>query len=211
MSVQKPKLNEVVRSLRHKRGWTLQQLSDRSGLPISTLSKVEKDQLTLSYDKLMDLADGFEIEVSELFSHSGSEGAPALSTGRRSITMPGEGRAFESENYVDHYLCGDLRTKEMTPAISRIKAHSIDEFGPLYRHRGEEFIYVLSGTIEVHTEFYEPFVLPQGASVYLDSTMGHGYISVGPEDAWVLAVVCKTASGRIGTWKEHIYSEEEAL
>ncbi|WP_457090479.1 helix-turn-helix domain-containing protein [Microvirga sp. P5_D2] len=195
MSEQRPKLNEILRSLRRQRGWTLQQVSERSGLPVSTLSKVENDQLTLSYDKLMTLADGLEVDVAELFSQPAREAAPFAPTGRRSLTMPGEGRAFESDNYVDHYLCADLRSKLMTPAISRIKARSIEEFGPLVRHQSEEFVYVVSGTVEVHSEFYEPFLMPQGASVYLDSTMGHAYISVGDEDAWVLVVVCNTHPG----------------
>nr|WP_279306556.1 XRE family transcriptional regulator [Microvirga solisilvae] len=187
-----------MRSLRRQRGWTLQQVSERCGLPVSTLSKVENDQLTLSYDKLMTLADGLEVDVAELFSQPARDSAQLTAgrpTGRRSLTMPGEGRAFESDNYVDHYLCADLRSKLMTPAISRIKARSIEEFGPLVRHQSEEFVYVISGTVEVHTEFYEPFVMPEGASVYLDSTMGHAYVSVGDEDAWVLVVVCNTHPG----------------
>jgi transcriptional regulator with XRE-family HTH domain len=195
VSEQKPKLSEILRSLRRQRGWTLQQVSERSGLPVSTLSKVENDQLTLSYDKLMTLADGLDVDVAELFSQPARDSAPAMPTGRRSLTMPGEGRAFESDNYVDHYLCADLRSKLMTPAMSRIKARSIEEFGPLVRHQSEEFVYVISGTVEVHTEFYEPFLMPQGASAYLDSTMGHAYISVGDEDAWVLVVVCNTHPG----------------
>ncbi len=199
MSEQKPKLSEILRSLRRQRGWTLQQVSERSGLPVSTLSKVENDQLTLSYDKLMTLADGFDVDVAELFSNPARDAAtPAptgQATGRRSLTMPGEGRAFESDNYIDHYLCADLRSKLMTPAISRIKARSIEEFGPLVRHQSEEFVYVISGTVEVHTEFYEPLLMPQGASLYLDSTMGHAYVSVGDEDAWVLVVVCNTHPG----------------
>lgn len=195
MSEQKPKLSEILRSLRQQRGWTLQQVSERSGVPVSTLSKVENDQLTLSYDKLMTLADGLDVDVAELFSQPARDAAPPMPTGRRSLTMPGEGRAFESDNYIDHYLCADLRSKLMTPALSRIKARSIEEFGPLVRHQSEEFVYVISGTVEVHTEFYEPFLMPEGASVYLDSTMGHAYVSVGDEDAWVLVVVCNTHPG----------------
>jgi transcriptional regulator with XRE-family HTH domain len=177
-----------VRGLRRQRGWTLQQVSERTGLPISTLSKVENDQLTLSYDKLMDLAEGFEIDVAELFGSSGQRSS--VLTGRRSVTMPGEGRPFETQNYIDHYLCSDLRSKRMNPAISRIRSRSLEEFGPLVRHESEEFLHVLSGTIAVHTEFYEPLILPQGASLYIDSSMGHAYLSVGDVDAWVLVVVC---------------------
>jgi len=42
---------------------------------------------------------------------------------------------------------------------------------PLSQHRGEEFVYVLSGAIEVHTEHYAPFRLEQGESAYFDSSM----------------------------------------
>ena len=69
MSERKPKLSEILRSLRRQRGWSC-TVSERSGLPVSTLSKVENDQLTLSYDKLMTLADGLEVDVAELFSQA---------------------------------------------------------------------------------------------------------------------------------------------
>ena len=44
-------------------------------------------------------------------------------------------------------------------------------------HTGEEFVYVLEGEIEVHTELYAPFILRAGESVYLGSSMGHAYLA----------------------------------
>ena len=76
----------------------------------------------------------------------------------------------------------------MVPILVRVKARSIEEFGDLLRHSGEEFIYVLEGTIEVHTAVYEPVVLKAGESIYLDSSMGHAYISVGEGQAKILGV-----------------------
>jgi quercetin dioxygenase-like cupin family protein len=74
------------------------------------------------------------------------------------------------------------------PIIARIRAHDIVEFGELVRHKGEEFIYVLEGTIEVHLQFYTPVTLTTGQGVYLDSAMGHAYTAKGCESALVLAV-----------------------
>ncbi|WP_397586105.1 helix-turn-helix domain-containing protein, partial [Sphingorhabdus sp.] len=37
----------VLRSLRAERGWTLAELSSRTGLPVSTLSKVENNKMAL--------------------------------------------------------------------------------------------------------------------------------------------------------------------
>jgi mannose-6-phosphate isomerase-like protein (cupin superfamily) len=70
----------------------------------------------------------------------------------------------------------------------RIRAHDIVEFGEKMRHRGEEFIFVLEGTIEVHMQFYTSVTLRAGQGIYLDSTMGHAYTAKDCESALVLAV-----------------------
>jgi quercetin dioxygenase-like cupin family protein len=77
----------------------------------------------------------------------------------------------------------------MIPILTRIRAHSANEFGELVRHKGEEFIYVLEGRIEVHSEFYDPVTLEEGQAIYLDSSMGHAYVvASGGDEALVLGV-----------------------
>ena len=63
----------------------------------------------------------------------------------------------------------------MIPVYTHIRAKSVAEFGELVRHSGEEFIYVLDGAVEVHTEFYDPLVLHAGESIYIDSNMRRRY------------------------------------
>ena len=67
MSVQ-PTLGRILKDLRSHRGWTLKEMSARSGIPVSTLSKVEHDRLTLTYDKLLQLSQKLNIRISELFA-----------------------------------------------------------------------------------------------------------------------------------------------
>jgi quercetin dioxygenase-like cupin family protein len=76
----------------------------------------------------------------------------------------------------------------MVPMITRIRAHDIKEFGELIRHQGEEFIFVLEGTIEVHLQFYTPVTLSVGQGIYLDSSMGHAYTAKDCESALVMGV-----------------------
>lgn len=76
----------------------------------------------------------------------------------------------------------------MVPLTARIKAHDIVEFGKPSAHQGEEFIYVLEGTIEVHSQFYAPVTVGAGRGIYLDSTMEHAYTAKDCETALVLAV-----------------------
>ncbi|MXY64888.1 MAG: cupin domain-containing protein, partial [Gammaproteobacteria bacterium] len=55
-------------------------------------------------------------------------------------------------------------------------------------HGGEEFLYVLQGSILFSMNPYSPTVLEQGDSVHFDSLMLHGFVAVGDEDAWLLSV-----------------------
>lgn len=187
-----PTLGAVMRDIRSRKGWTLKEMSAQSGIPVSTLSKVEHDRLTLSYDKLQQLSQRLNIRMSDLFAEEQGRAAPRV-TGRRSIGTLDKAVRVTTDNYDYHYLCTDLRQKRMIPIITRIRAHSASEFGDLVRHHGEEFIYVIKGSVEIHTEFYDPVALSEGESIYLDSTMGHAYVvAEGCDEALVLGV-CSSA------------------
>jgi transcriptional regulator with XRE-family HTH domain len=183
-----PTLGTVMRSIRVRNGWTLKEMSAKSGIPISTLSKVEHDRLTLSYDKLQQLSRRLDIRMSDLFAEDDQDQTLQI-TARRSIGTMDKAVRVNTDNYDYYYLCTDLRRKRMIPIITRIRAHSASEFGELVRHQGEELIYVLEGRVEVHTEFYDPVTLEVGESIYIDSSMGHAYVvAEGCEEALVLGV-----------------------
>ena len=187
-----PTLGTVIKSIRARNGWTLKEMSAKSGIPVSTLSKVEHDRLTLSYDKLQQLSQRLKIRMSDLFAEDETGGAPRI-TGRRSIGTIDQAVRVTTDNYDYHYLCTDLRQKRMIPILTRVRAHSASEFGDLVRHKGEEFIYVVEGEVEIHTEFYDPVALKTGESIYLDSSMGHAYVvAEGCEEALILGV-CSSA------------------
>ena len=187
-----PTLGTVMKSIRSRNGWTLKEMSAKSGIPVSTLSKVEHDRLTLSYDKLQQLSQRLNIRMSDLFAEDDEDQTPRV-TGRRSIGTVDQAVRVTTDNYDYHYLCTDLRQKRMIPIITRIRAHSAREFGDLVRHQGEEFIFVLEGEVEIHTEFYDPVALKTGQGIYLDSSMGHAYVvAEGYEEALVLGV-CSSA------------------
>ena len=76
----------------------------------------------------------------------------------------------------------------MLPYVTRITARDISDFADWIRHRGEEFMYVISGELELHTEHYRPLTMAAGDSIYYDSAMGHCCVSTSKEDAVVLWV-----------------------
>jgi transcriptional regulator with XRE-family HTH domain len=177
-----------IRRLRQERGWKLAELSARSGIAISTLSKVETGALSLAYDRLLKVANAFDLGLSEFLAPPQSEDkAPAL-TGRISFARTGGGAKVTTPGYNYHYLCENLRLKSMVPILSECTARTLDDFGPLLRHDGEEFTFVVKGRVQFLSEFYGPEILDEGEGVYIDSRMGHAYLNAGPGPCWILSV-----------------------
>ena len=188
----KPTLGRLLRGLRTRNNWTLKEMSERTGIPLSTLAKVEHDRLTLTYDKLQQVSQRLKIRMSELFAEP-EHGAETAVMARRSIGGMDTAIRVNTKNYDYYYLCPELRRKRMIPVVTKIRAKSVGEFGDLVHHSGEEFIYVLEGSVEVHTEFYDPVVIHAGESIYLDSKMGHAYVAAeGCDEAAVLGI-CSSA------------------
>jgi transcriptional regulator with XRE-family HTH domain len=183
-------LGSLIAALRRQKKWTLRQMSEKVGVPLSTLAKVEQDKLSLTYDKLQQFTSRLGLTMTEFLAQADppATDAPQVVTARRSLTRDGNSIQVSTPNYDYEYLCADLREKRMVPILTRIRAHDIAEFGEPVRHQGEEFVFVLEGTIEVHSQFYTPVVLRAGQGVYLDSTMGHAYVAKDCESALVLGV-----------------------
>ncbi|MBS0366046.1 MAG: helix-turn-helix transcriptional regulator [Proteobacteria bacterium] len=185
-----PNLGAALRRLRFQRRLSIAEVSQATGIAKSTLSRVENDQLSLTYSKLLQLCRGLDIDIAELFSGpQAAAAAPPLA--RRTFTLPGAGRPVDVGRQAYAYLCTELAGKKMTPMTGIITSRSLAESNGLLSHEGEEFTYVLEGRLELHTEFYSPLVLEAGGSVYFDSTMGHAYVSVGSVPLKILCV-CST-------------------
>jgi mannose-6-phosphate isomerase-like protein (cupin superfamily) len=107
---------------------------------------------------------------------------------RHGFTRKGEGKIHETENYIYETLCNGIVNKKMIPIVTRIKSHSLEQFGEIMRHSGEEFFLVLEGTVELFTEHYASVKLAQGDCAYFDSSMGHACISADEKDAVILWV-----------------------
>ena len=188
----RPTLGSLLRGLRLRNHWTLKEMSERTGIPLSTLAKVEHDRLTLTYDKLLQLSQRLNLRMSDLFSEADST-PDAPITARRSIGRLSDAIRVNTPNYDYFYMCPELRRKRMVPTVTRIRARSVEEFGELVHHPGEEYIYVLQGPVEIHTEFYEPILLQTGESIYIDSTMGHAYVAPKGNDEALVLGVCSSA------------------
>ncbi|MEH6470012.1 MAG: XRE family transcriptional regulator [Halopseudomonas sp.] len=177
-------LGKRVREIRLSHNLTLEEASQRTGLARSTLSKIENEQLSPTFQAVQKLASGLNIDIPQLFANS----KESRSSGRRDITRAGQGRTHPTPTYEHEMLASQLTNKRMLPYKSTVRSRSFDDYPNWVRHDGEEFLLVLSGKVRFYSEFYEPTDLEAGDSSYYDSSMGHALISISEEDAEVLWV-----------------------
>ncbi len=178
------KLGEKVREIRLRHQWTLDEVGRRTGLAKSTLSKIENEQVSPSFDVVQKLAAGLDIDVPQLFVSSTTEPV----SGRRAVTLASQGKPHPTRTYDHELLATELSQKKMIPFKSIVHARRFEDFDDWVRHSGEEFLLVLSGAITFYSEFYEPVELQQGDSIYYDAAMGHVCVSHSEQDAQILWV-----------------------
>jgi transcriptional regulator with XRE-family HTH domain len=174
----------MVREARKEKGLTLEDAAREAGIGRSTLSKIENNQTRPSFDIIRRLMQTLELETPQLFVQS----AKSDISGRRDYTRSGAGEIKTTATYTHELLCNELTSKSMVPYISTVTAREVAEYADWVRHKGEEFMFVLSGEVTLYTEHYRPLAMKPGDSVYYDSGMGHGLVSTSTEDARVLWV-----------------------
>ncbi|AQM21399.1 XRE family transcriptional regulator [Vibrio anguillarum] len=181
------KLGQRIKEIRSKLGITLEEASQRTGLARSTLSKIENEQISPTYQAMQKLAHGLQIDMPQLFEPP----KKIVATGRRDISRIGQGKPHPTPTYEHELLATQLSNKKMMPFKSRVRARAFEEYSDWVRHDGEEFLLILTGEVLFYSEFYEPVRLAEGDSVYYDANMGHMLVSVSEEDALILWVTAK--------------------
>jgi transcriptional regulator with XRE-family HTH domain len=179
------KIGGRIRAIRTERGLTLDELHRRSRVSKSSLSKIENDRASPTFEILERIAAGLDVKLVSIFTE------PAGHIGRLTLTEAGKGRRNQDANYVHEFLCTRLKDRRMVPFVTTVKARSAHQFEKPASHKGEEFLYVLSGEIVFVSDSYDELHLRTGDSLYFDSRLGHLCYSVGNHDATLLWVWCE--------------------
>lgn len=170
------RLGSAMREARHETGLTLSDIAERSGVPVATISRIERGKSGGSFDKITRIASALGRSFDEITQPKTSQPVPSPITGRHAVTRSGEGTFFFNVRYQYEVHAGKLRKKAMIPLDMLIESRDPPQNSEDWtKHEGEEFIMVLEGRVTVFTELYEPVTLEAGDSIYIDSTMQHAF------------------------------------
>lgn len=175
-------VGERLRALRLERGWSLAELAAASGVPLSTISKVENGHLNPSLVHAINLASALEANLGFLVERDGR--APARfsvvrNRQRARLDLPGMALALQD-------LHGDFAPGVLEARLGILApgAQSGDE--PM-THPGEEICHVLEGAIGYGIDG-ERFDLGPGDTIHFRSTVPHRWANTAADTTRVLWV-----------------------
>jgi transcriptional regulator with XRE-family HTH domain len=176
----------AIRKLRLARGMTLADLSEQTGIPLSTLSRVELGQNALKMDKLVRLCRALDVDVGGLMTREAE--SVTSSVGRRSVARAGEGRPVQVGPHAGRLTADDLTDRRLSPLVLDVVVTTLETHGPMLALPGEVYLTVLAGAVALHSPFYTPLDLAAGDAIYFDGRAGWALLARGRKSAQVLIV-----------------------
>jgi len=174
-------IGSKVKELRTNAKLTLRELSDKTGLSTGFLSQLERGLTSIATDSLASVAKALNVDTSYFFIRT---------TNRNSVVI----RSYEKEilkidnaKYINFLFSANPYGKQMMPRI--IDILPFDNTEPLnqYQHEGEEFIYVLEGTLTLFVSG-QSYELYPGDGAHYDSKIVHNYTNYTNKIVKIIAV-----------------------
>ena len=175
-------LSQRIRMLRIQRGYTLEQVSEMTGLTRGVLSKVENFRVTPSLATLSKISQSFGVSMSELFE--GLDEKPDMVVVRKDERIVVE-RDRPDSNIVYHALAHSRPNKIMEPFLLEVPPGEARR--QKLAHEGEEFLMVLQGTVD-YEYGDQRFRLEEGDCLYEDGTTEHTLNNPNDDTALVLCI-----------------------
>ena len=166
-------LGSQIRTLRNKREMTLQDLANLTGLSKPNLSQIENNLVTPPIATLLKISSALGVVIGYFFQETGHESSIVVvrKEDRYGIAR---GPHISHLGYQYEPLAYPKVNKSMEPFIVQTEERRADEI-TFNNHRGEEFLYVLKGTLEFRCGD-QVVELHEGDSIYFDSVLLTGYL-----------------------------------
>ena len=167
-------IGKKLKELRLQNDLTLVDLASRCELTKGFLSQVEHNLTTPSIATLEDIVEALGTNLSEFFREE-EEAQIVFSTQDFFVD--------EKDGYTIEWVIPNAQKNQMEPILLTLHAH---ETSPeLSSHNGEEFGYVLKGSVTL-VRGTKKYKLKAQETFYLDGSKGHYLYNHGSSDAKIL-------------------------
>jgi len=181
-------LGQKIKILRQRKGWSLQQMTDKTHLSVPLLSQIESEVVAPPVATLLKISKALNVNIGYFFQEeeSGKRAVIVRKNERKQVFR----RIHEDPSKVGYYyesLAYPKADKHMEPFQVQFEVKKKEDL-IFFNHKGEEFVFVLEGQIEFNYED-ETFILEPGDSLYFDSSSPHAFRAVGKKSALAIDVI----------------------
>lgn len=173
-----------LKGAREKQGLTLEELAARTDISLTQLVELEQGKGVLPLGRLIALSKALSLRIADVFSSGTEPFTIVRADDRQKFARFGEAKQT-SFGYEYEALALGKQNRRMEPFIVTLKPASGQGHSC---HDGQEFIFVLSGEVELSVEG-SASVLRAGDAAYYDSTSRHLVRAHGQGPAKLLAVL----------------------
>lgn len=163
-----------IRELRGILGIPMGDVAKKLGISEEKYAAYESGEVSIPINSLYGVADLFGVDVTELLTGE----RPRMD--RYTVVRAGQGAKVDRyPGYNFESLAANYLNRSLEPMLVTLGPHEDEAHEPaLVRHHGQEFNYVLQGSVKVIVGG-RAFVLNPGDSIYFDATQEHGQRAVG--------------------------------
>ena len=189
----KNEMGAKIRAARKEQGLTLMDLSQLSKVSLASLSKAERGLIALSYEKFLAVSQALGMDLSELFRKTAPQAKGGIVVDRANDAV-----IYRAHRYLYGMLATEWPQKKMTPMYGRVEPGVPMDASDFSKHAGEEFIFVLEGSLTMAFENGTSQTLNRHDSIYFNSALGHHYLCASATAVEIL-VVCLNDGASIPT------------
>lgn len=183
MSEQIRQIAMRIKELREIAGISIESLSKEFNISIDTYQEYESGNVDIPVSFLYEIANKFNIELTAILTGEG----PKLHT--YSLVRNGKGASVERrKQYKYQSLAYNFKHKKAEPFLVTVDPEPDNAEIHYNSHPGQEFNYVLEGTLKVYVDGHE-VVLNEGDSLFFDSGINHGMKALNGKPAKFLAII----------------------
>lgn len=179
-----------IKSIRESKQLSIEEIAERSGLSVEQVNAIETDQNLPSLGPLIKIARALGVRLGTFLDDNDSLG-PVITRAadrERDSSISFSNDAADARKHMEYHPLAKQKTgRHMEPFIVDINP-SEEKVFQLSAHEGEEFIYVMSGQIEIDYG-KEKYTLGEGDSIFYDSIVKHHVHGSNGKAAKILAVV----------------------
>lgn len=173
-----------IKSIREEKGLSLDQLSKLTGFDVELLSNIESSKVQPQLGTIIKLSKALDSAFGRIVSGVGDKLYSVTRKNEQKIVSRSTSRQGRKQLYTYKSLAPEVKGRHMEALIVQLEENPEDEMSV---HEGEEFIYVLDGTVLLNIGG-DKFELEPGDSVYYLSTTPH-LIASKSGKATILAVL----------------------